>query len=134
MTEQTAIIGQSILIKGELTGNENLTIEGRVEGKIDLKEHHLTIGKGGKIQADITARAITIVGEVTGNVTAEEKIEIRESGKLTGDVVAPRIAIADGAQFKGSVEMSNKPAPAKEKSLTDQRLQSRPADRFAAPA
>lgn len=99
-------IGPSILIKGELTGMEDLTIDGTVEGKIELREHNLTVGPNGKIKADIYAQTITITGEVHGNAYAQEKVEIGETGILHGDMVAPRIAIADGAQFKGSVDMS----------------------------
>jgi len=98
-------IGQTIFIKGELTGTEDLTIEGRVEGKIELKDHNLTIGPNGKIKADVYAKSIIITGEVLGNAYASEKVEITNSGILQGDITAPRIVIADGAQFKGSVDM-----------------------------
>lgn len=99
-------IGQSICIRGELTGDEDLTIEGRVEGKIDLKEHNLTIGPKGRIQAEITAKTVIVRGEVAGNVHAGEKVELAETGRVTGDIVSPRIVIADGARFKGTVDMS----------------------------
>jgi cytoskeletal protein CcmA (bactofilin family) len=98
-------IGQTIFIKGELTGTEDLTIEGRVEGKIELKDHNLTIGPNGKIKADVYAKSIVITGEVLGNAFASEKVEITNSGVLKGDITSPRIVIADGAQFKGSVDM-----------------------------
>jgi cytoskeletal protein CcmA (bactofilin family) len=98
-------IGQTIFIKGELTGTEDLTIEGRVEGKIELKDHNLTIGPNGKIKADVYAKNIVITGEVLGSAFASEKVEITSTGVLKGDIVAPRILIADGAQFKGSVDM-----------------------------
>ena len=118
---QTAILGTSIHIKGELTGNEDLTIDGKVEGKIELKQHHLTIGPGGNITADIHAKRITIQGEVRGNVTAQDVVEIQTGGKLRGDIITPRITISDGAFFKGNVEMedtrstSKQPIPGKEK-------------------
>jgi cytoskeletal protein CcmA (bactofilin family) len=112
---QTAIIGQSIHIKGELTGNEDLTIDGTVEGNIELKENNLTIGPNANIKADIHAKTITITGEAQGNMTAEEKVEIRETGKLRGNIVSPRVVIADGAFFKGSVEMERKSMLSKEK-------------------
>jgi len=99
-------IGQTIFIKGELTGTEDLTIEGRVEGKIELKDHNLTIGPNGKIKADVYGKNIVITGEVFGNAFASEKVEITNSGVLKGNIVSPRIVIADGAQFKGSVDMS----------------------------
>lgn len=101
-------IGESIFIKGELTGNEDLTIEGRVEGKIELKDHHLTIGRPGKVNAEIFAKSVTITGEVIGNVRADERIEISNQGRLKGDITSPRITIADGAHFKGSVDMDGK--------------------------
>jgi cytoskeletal protein CcmA (bactofilin family) len=98
-------IGQSIHIKGELTGNEDLVIDGQVEGTISLKDHHLTIGKNGKIQAAIQAKSVKIDGSVEGNVNAGEVVEITNSGSLQGDIVSPRIIISDGARFKGTVDM-----------------------------
>jgi cytoskeletal protein CcmA (bactofilin family) len=81
------------------------TGSGRVEGKIELKDHNLTIGPNGKIKADVYAKSIVITGEVLGNAFASEKVEITNSGVLKGDISSPRIVIADGAQFKGSVDM-----------------------------
>ncbi|MEE9219691.1 MAG: polymer-forming cytoskeletal protein [Acidobacteriota bacterium] len=101
-------IGPSIFIKGELSGDEDLTIEGKVEGKIELKNHNLTIGPKGKIQANVSANAVTIKGDVQGNVFAREKVEILNSGRLTGDICSPRIVISDGAHFRGSVDMEKK--------------------------
>lgn len=103
-------IGPSIMIKGELQGNEDLTIDGHVEGKIELRDHNLTIGPNGKIKADLFARHIVIAGDVSGNAHAAERVEIAPSGRLTGDIVSPRITIADGAHFKGSVDMEHKAA------------------------
>lgn len=100
-----AKIGQSLFIKGEVSGSEDLTVEGRVEGRIDLKDHNLTIGQNGKVTADIHAKNITIVGEVTGNVMADERVDLTDTGKLIGDIRAPRISVHDGAKFKGSVDM-----------------------------
>jgi cytoskeletal protein CcmA (bactofilin family) len=102
---RTANIGPSIQIKGELQGDEDLTIDGRVEGKIELREHNLTIGPNGRIKADLYAKHIVISGEVTGNAFAAERVEIAPSGRLNGNITAPRITIADGAHFKGSVDM-----------------------------
>ena len=102
---RAANIGASILIKGELQGDEDLIIDGRVEGKIDLREHNLTIGPNGKIKADLYARTIVVSGEVTGSAFAAERVEIAPSGRLLGDITSPRITIADGAHFKGSVDM-----------------------------
>ena len=98
-------IGPSIHIKGELQGDEDLTIDGRVEGKIELRDHNLTIGPNGKIKADLYARTIVVSGEVTGSAFAAERVEIAPSGRLLGDITSPRITIADGAHFKGSVDM-----------------------------
>jgi cytoskeletal protein CcmA (bactofilin family) len=101
-------IGQSIKIKGELTGNEDLTIDGNVEGKILLKDHHLTIGKNGHITAEIEAKSVQIHGQVVGNVRADDKVEISPSGSVQGDLSAPRVALADGSSFKGAIDMSGK--------------------------
>ena len=98
-------IGKSVVIKGELSGSEDLTIEGHVEGRIDLKDHLLTIGPNGKIKAEVFAKAVVVLGEVTGNVTASEKVDIRDNGSVDGDIASPRVAIAEGAHFRGSVDM-----------------------------
>ena len=110
---RSAIIGPSIQIKGELQGDEDLTIDGRVEGKIELREHNLTIGQNGRIKADLFARNIVIAGEVTGNAHAAERVEIAPSGRLSGDITSPRITIADGAHFKGAVDMERGAASTK---------------------
>jgi cytoskeletal protein CcmA (bactofilin family) len=98
-------IGKSVIIKGELTGSEDLTIEGHVEGKIELRQNVLTIGPNGKIKAQVFAKAVIILGEVTGNVTASEKVDLRDNGSVDGDIAAPRVAIAEGAHFRGSIDM-----------------------------
>src|SRR5688572_24098872 len=110
-------IGKSIIIKGELNGSEDLTIEGQVEGTIQLKDHVLTIGPNGRIKAQVFAKAVIVLGEVHGNVTASEKVDIRDNGSVDGDIVSPRVAIAEGAHFRGSVDMQRKgmAAPAQEK-------------------
>jgi len=102
-------IGKSVVIKGELNGSEDLTIDGQVEGKIELKDHVLTIGQNGKIKAHVFAKTLIVLGEVSGNVTASEKVEIRDGGSVDGDIVSPRVAIAEGAHFRGSVDMQRKP-------------------------
>jgi len=101
-------IGKSVVIKGELSGSEDLTIEGHVEGKIELKDHLLTIGPNGRIKAQIFAKTVIVLGEVSGNVSASEKVEIRDGGSVDGDIVSPRVAIAEGAHFRGSVDMQKK--------------------------
>jgi cytoskeletal protein CcmA (bactofilin family) len=105
-------IGKSVVIKGELNGSEDLTIDGHVEGKIELRDHILTIGANGKIKAQVFAKAVIVLGEVTGNVTATDKVDIRDNGSVDGDIVSPRVAIAEGAHFRGSVDMQRKGAPA----------------------
>ena len=101
-------IGKSVVIKGELNGSEDLTIEGHVEGKIELKDHVLTIGPNGKIKAQVFAKSVIVLGEVNGNVTATEKVDIRDGGSVDGDIVSPRVAIAEGAHFRGTVDMQRK--------------------------
>ena len=113
MHEELASIGKSIVINGELSGSEDLTIEGRVEGKIELRDHVLTVGSNGKIKAQVSAKAIVVLGQVQGNLTATEKVDIKDSGSVEGDIVAPRVAIADGSHFRGSIDMQKKDQPEK---------------------
>lgn len=103
--EETVKIGRSIVVKGEISGAQDLIIEGQVEGKIDLRSNQVTIGQNGRINGEIMARHLVIFGQVTGNTYVEERLEIRASGSLRGDIIAPRLIIEDGAFFKGSVEM-----------------------------
>ncbi len=98
-------IGKSVVIKGELSGSEDLTIEGHVEGRIELLDNVLTIGPNGKIRAEVFAKSVIVLGEVSGNVTASEKVDIRDNGSVDGDIASPRVAIAEGAHFRGSVDM-----------------------------
>ncbi|HUF46606.1 MAG TPA: polymer-forming cytoskeletal protein [Vicinamibacterales bacterium] len=101
----TVNIGKSVIIKGELTGSEDLTIEGQVDGKIELRQNILTIGPNGKIKAQVVAKVVIVQGDVHGDITATERVEIRDNGSVDGDVAAPRVAIADGAHFRGSIDM-----------------------------
>lgn len=110
---ERAHIGRSVVIKGELDGSEDLVIDGHVEGKIELREHTLTIGANGRIKAQVFAKAVIVLGELTGNISAAERVEIRENGAVDGDIVAPRIAIAEGAHFRGSIDMQRKGQPGK---------------------
>ena len=112
MEKDIVNIGKSVVIKGELNGSEDLTIEGHVEGTIQLKDHILTIGPNGRIKAQVFAKAVIVLGEVTGNVTASDKVDIRDNGSVDGDIISPRVAIAEGAHFRGSVDMQRKGAPA----------------------
>ena len=108
MEKDVVNIGKSVVIKGELNGSEDLTIEGHVEGTIQLRDHVLTIGPNGRIKAQVFAKAVIVLGEVTGNVTASDKVDIRDNGSVDGDIVSPRVAIAEGAHFRGSVDMQRK--------------------------
>jgi cytoskeletal protein CcmA (bactofilin family) len=108
-------IGKSVIIKGDLSGSEDLTIEGQVEGKIELRQNILTIGPNGKIKATIIAKAVVVQGEVQGDVTATERVDIRDNGSVDGDISAPRIAIADGAHFRGSIDMQKGAKPTEPK-------------------
>ena len=108
MNEEVASIGKSIVINGELSGSEDLTVEGQVEGKIELRDHVLTVGSNGRIKAQVSAKAIVVFGQVTGNLSATEKVDIKENGSVDGDIVAPRVAIADGSHFRGSIDMQRK--------------------------
>ena len=105
-------IGKSVVIKGELNGSEDLTIEGQVDGKIELRQHVLTIGPNGKINAEVFAKSVIVLGEVTGNITSTDKVNIRENGSVDGDITAPRVAIAEGAHFRGSIDMQRSKATA----------------------
>jgi cytoskeletal protein CcmA (bactofilin family) len=120
-------IGKSVVIKGELNGSEDLTIEGQVEGKIELRQNVLTIGANGKIKAQVFAKAVIILGEVTGNVTASEKVEIRDNGSVDGDIASPRVAIAEGAHFRGSIDMQRTGAKAGDKSDKGDKGETKPA-------
>jgi cytoskeletal protein CcmA (bactofilin family) len=106
-----AIIGPSITIKGDVTGDEDLMIQGRIEGKVDLAQHNVTVGANGRIKANILGRSVTVEGDVEGDLHAEEQISIRKSGKVRGNISAPRVTIEDGATFKGSIDMERKATP-----------------------
>lgn len=105
MEKQIVNIGQSVEIKGELTGNEDLTIDGSVDGKIVVKDHSLTIGANGRITAEVHGKTVHVIGQVIGNITADDKVEIAPTGSVQGDIRAPRVSISDGARFKGSIDM-----------------------------
>jgi cytoskeletal protein CcmA (bactofilin family) len=105
-------IGKSVVIKGELNGSEDLTVEGHVEGRIELKDHVLTIGPSGKIKADVFAKSVIVLGEVTGNVSASEKVDIR-GGSVDGDIIAPRVAIAEARTSVANVDMRRRTEPAR---------------------
>ena len=109
-----AAIGASIRIKGDVTGDENLIIQGHVEGTITLQGHNVTISQSGKVRANIIANQIIVEGELEGDMNGDEKVVIRDTGNVRGNIVAPRVTLEDGAMFKGSIEMEprNKGLPA----------------------
>jgi len=101
-----ATIGQSIVFKGELTGDEDLEIDGQVEGNVNLKNHQLTIGANGNLKAEVAAKSIVVIGKVIGNLVAAERIEVQATGVVEGDVCAPRLNVQEGAVLNGSIDMS----------------------------
>ncbi len=109
-----ATVGQSVHIKGELTGKEDLTIEGSVEGRISLPDNHLTVGASARIKAEIHAKTVNILGQVHGNIDALDKVDIAPSGSVNGDIRSPRVSIADGARFKGGIDMDSGSASGKQ--------------------
>lgn len=112
----SAVLGKSVMVKGQILSREDLTIDGEVEGTVELQEHRLTVGPNGKVQAAIKAREIVVLGTVNGNVEASDKIDIRREAKLVGDIKTVRIVIEDGAYFKGSIDIARpetKQAPPK---------------------
>jgi cytoskeletal protein CcmA (bactofilin family) len=105
---KVANIGKSISIRGDLTGNEDMVIEGQVEGKVDLPNNQLTVGANGNLKAEIHAKGVVIVGHVVGNVFGLERVEIQATGRVEGDVAAPKLIVAEGAQINGAIQMTQK--------------------------
>lgn len=99
------MIGPSIVIKGTVSGDEDLLIHGSVEGSVELGDHEVSVGQSGKVKADITAKVVRIDGEVAGDIKGHEKVVISKSGNVRGNIVAPRVTLEDGAIFKGSIDM-----------------------------
>src|SRR6201985_328485 len=104
-TGEQATIGKSLVVKGELSGSESLYVDGKVEGAINLPGNRVTVGRNGQVAANIMAREIVVLGKVRGNCQASDRVDIRSEGSLTGDVVAARISIEDGAFFKGGIDI-----------------------------
>ena len=105
MGRDVGTIGKSVIIKGELTAEEDLTIEGQVEGRIELDHSELTIGPNGRVTGDVLARAVIVMGTVSGNITATEKINLRETASVDGDLVTPSLGIAEGASVRGQIDV-----------------------------
>ena len=109
----SATIGPSIQISGDVTGNEDVRIEGRVEGTVNLSDNVLTVGKEGQLNATVTARSIFVEGKVEGDLKSEEQIVVQSSGNVRGNIVAPRVTLEDGCKFKGSIDMDVEPSAAR---------------------
>lgn len=103
--KEQALIGPSLIVRGDITGEEDLVIQGQVEGKVILRNNNITIGRNGRIRADVLGKTITVEGSVQGNLVAEEKIVVRQAGEVKGNMQAPRVNLEDGAKFKGSIDM-----------------------------
>jgi cytoskeletal protein CcmA (bactofilin family) len=104
-TGEFAHIGKSVVIKGELSGSEDLYVDGTVEGTIQLQGNNLVIGPNGHVHADVNAKGVVVHGKMEGNIRASDRVELRKSAVIVGDIVTQRIAIEDGAYFKGKVEI-----------------------------
>ncbi len=104
-------LGKTIQIKGDLTGSEDLTIEGKLEGKIFLRDHNLTIGENGDIKADIEAKGVVVSGKLVGNIKAGDRVEVAPGGAVEGNICAPRVVLSDGCRFRGSVDMDSGARP-----------------------
>lgn len=115
---ELATIGSSITIKGEVSGDEDLLIQGRIEGSVELKEHAVIVGSEGEVEASITARTVTVEGTVNGDLTADEQIILRNSAKVKGDIAAPRVVLEDGARFRGGVDMGEPVKPEHSRPVT----------------
>jgi len=105
---QRATIGKSVHIKGDVTAKEDLVIEGTVEGRVVVTDHSLTIGPNSRVTNEIRAKSVVVGGEVQGNITAADRVEVSTTGSMLGDIAAPRVVLADGARFKGKIDMEPK--------------------------
>jgi cytoskeletal protein CcmA (bactofilin family) len=106
-----AVLGKSVIVKGQIFSREDLTIDGEVEGTVELQEHRLTVGPNGRVTASIKAREIVVLGTIHGNVETTDKIDIRKEAKLVGDIKTARIVIEDGAYFKGNIDIVRAEVP-----------------------
>ena len=112
-TGEFAHIGKSVVIKGELSGSEDLYVDGNVEGKIELNNHSLTVGPNGVVKANVTAKAVVVQGKVDGSIYASDRVDLRKSAAVTGDVTTQRIAIEEGAFLKGTVDVQKEAGKAR---------------------
>jgi cytoskeletal protein CcmA (bactofilin family) len=110
-SSRAAVLGKSVIVKGQILSREDLTIDGEVEGTVELQEHRLTVGPNGKVRASVKARELVVLGTIHGNVETTDKIDIRKEAKLVGDIKTARIVIEDGAYFKGNIDIVRAEAP-----------------------
>jgi len=129
---EVAHIGKSVVVRGELSGSEDLYLDGEVEGSIELREHHLTIGPHGRVRASVNARDVVVHGQLNGNVQGTERVELKKSAVLTGDIVTQRIVIEDGAVSKGSIETRREAAKPEPKRETVEAVAASASSAFAA--
>ncbi len=109
-TRTAATIGPSIQISGDVTGNEDLSIDGRVDGTVNLSDNALTVGKEGQVNATVSARAIFVDGKLEGDLKGDEQVVVHSSGNVRGNIVAPRVTLEDGCKFKGSIDTDVEPS------------------------
>ena len=115
---EQAIIGSSLVVKGDVSGDEDLVIQGSVEGKVLLRNNSITVGKNGQVKADLYGKNISVEGTVQGNLFADDKIIIRQSGTVHGNLQAPRVTLEDGAKFKGAIDMEGRRSDVKSAPVT----------------
>jgi cytoskeletal protein CcmA (bactofilin family) len=126
-TRVAATIGPSIAIKGDVTGEEDLIVEGRIEGKILLKANSVTIGRNGRVKANVYANSIMVEGEVEGDLIGKDEVVIRQSGKVKGNVAAPRVVLDSGARFQGSIDMEQQSQPRPAEAKPQEKAPEKPA-------
>jgi cytoskeletal protein CcmA (bactofilin family) len=107
-------LGSTFTIKGEISGEEDLQIDGKVEGPVSLRNHRLTVGRGGQLNSQINAREVVVYGNAVGNIRVRDRVEIKKDGEVTGDIVTARLSIEDGAYFKGSIEIERPKSQSRE--------------------
>jgi len=113
---EAAVIGPSITIRGDVTGDEDLTIQGRIEGTVTLKQHNVSVGPEGKVDASIHGRSVTVEGEVKGDLRGEEQVVLKRTSRVQGNIQAPRVTVEDGARFRGGIDMGEPTAAGAERS------------------
>jgi len=130
---KAAVIGPGIVIDGDISGSENLVIEGKVRGRIHLASHEVTVGQSGEVNADISAKVIRVAGKIKGDLSGKEKVIISSTGNVHGNIVAPRMLLEDGAVFKGSIDMDPREPASQAVAQAVAQPVAQPATRAAAP-